>query len=43
MESKKIDEIPSKKRSMYRKRYEMLANLKQTMELMLKTYTGLNG
>ncbi|MEE3701002.1 VirK/YbjX family protein [Mannheimia haemolytica] len=43
LESKKIDEIPSKKRSMYRKRYEMLANLKQTMELMLKTYTGLNG
>lgn len=31
LESKKMDEIPSKKRSMYRKRYEMLENLKESM------------
>lgn len=36
IENKKIEEIPSKKRSMYRKRYEMLGNLKQRMETVLK-------
>ncbi|EXI62801.1 membrane protein [Mannheimia granulomatis] len=35
LEGKKMDEIPSKKRSMYRKRYEMLANLKQSMQALL--------
>lgn len=32
LENKKMEDIPSKKRSMYRKRYEMLENLKQSMK-----------
>ncbi|WP_025235102.1 VirK/YbjX family protein [Mannheimia sp. USDA-ARS-USMARC-1261] len=35
LKSKKMDEIPSKKRSMYRKRYEMLENLKSAMKAIL--------
>lgn len=35
LESKDIEDIPSKKRSMYRKRYEMLSNLKKAMEVKL--------
>ncbi|MDD0824114.1 DUF535 family protein [Mannheimia sp. AT1] len=35
LESKKLEDIPSKKRSMYRKRYEMLGNLKAAMEMKL--------
>lgn len=35
LESKAMEDIPSKKRSMYRKRYEMLNNLKKSMEMAL--------
>ncbi|MEG9499247.1 VirK/YbjX family protein [Mannheimia indoligenes] len=35
LKSKKMDEISSKKRSMYRKRYEMLENLKSAMKAIL--------
>ncbi|MDY2946817.1 VirK/YbjX family protein [Mannheimia varigena] len=35
LESKAIEDIPSKKRSMYRKRYEMLENLKSAMKAAL--------
>ena len=31
IEQKTMEEIPSKKRSMYKKRYEMLANIKQQL------------